>query len=83
MHEGRLQGFKKYFAKLDADSSKLMFFKKSYNGRLALSISLLKDKDGNSALKVYPLSKNETDMLFVYSEWKKYKFRVESPFKRI
>ena len=83
MHEGRLKGYRKYFAKLDSETAKLMFFKKQYNGKLTLCISLQKDKDGKTALKVYPMSKNETEMLFVYSEMKKYKFRVESPFKRI
>ena len=75
--------WKRYYAVLHEDDNTFILLKKSFKGKVALKISLNPDIQGLIQIKVYPMRENETDMLLIYNETRKYKLRAESPFKRI
>lgn len=77
LHRGIMIGYKKFYAKVDESDKSFTLLRKSYKGSTYFSIIL--DK-GNC--KVLPSETNITHFTFVH-EGKKYRFRTESPFKRM
>ena len=83
LKDGILNGWNKYYAILKEEESLMVLLKKSYTGKVKLSLSLSQDIQGLVHLKVYPMNGSETDMLCIYADKNKYRLRCESPFKRI
>jgi hypothetical protein len=77
LHKGIMKGYKKYYAKVDESDKTFTLLRKSYKGTTFFKITLEKDLS-----KVFPSESQVTNFSFI-SEGKKYRFRTESPFKRM
>lgn len=77
MHKGLVKGYKKYYAIVEEQDKSFTLLRKSYKGTQFFRITLEKDR-----CKVFPSETHVTNFSFI-SDGKKYRFRTESPFKRM
>jgi len=75
--------WKRYYAILNEEDNTFILLKKSFKGKVALKISLNPDIHGQVLIKVYPMRENETDILLIFNQQRKFKLRAESPLKRM
>lgn len=76
LHRGLMKGYKKYYAKVEEQDRTFTLLRKSYKGTTFFKITL--DRES----KVIPSESEITNFTF-YNDGKKYRFRTESPFKRL